>query len=125
MITMDQLAQAVRAQGRAGEEARLGEIMVELGLIDRAQLAKLIAAQQQVIAKQKAKSGGPAPAAPPQPARAAAPVPRPVAAAKPAPAPAAAPPRPASAPATPAPATDAGPPAIGAVSEFAVPGDAD
>ena len=57
MISMDQLAEAVRAQGRAGEDAKLGEILVERGFIDRSQLAKLIAAQQQVIAKQKAEGG--------------------------------------------------------------------
>src|SRR5882672_6625385 len=89
MISMDQLAEAIRAQGRAGEDAKLGEIMVECGLIDRAQLTKLIAAQQQVIAKQKGKPAGSAAATPPvHPA---------------AQAPAAAPPRPAPAPAPRAP----------------------
>jgi twitching motility protein PilT len=107
MISMDQLAEAIRAQGRAGEEAKLGEIMVECGFIDRAQLAKLIAAQQQVIAKQKAaKSAAPAAAAPP--ARPAAPRPTP------APAPRAAEAAPAS-----------GPAPIAAVSEFKQPGAAD
>src|SRR5882724_11091214 len=82
MISMDQLTEAIRAQGRAGEDAKLGEILVARGFIDRAQLAKLIAAQQQVIAKQKAKTGGPAAAAP-QPARPAVPAARPVGAPKP------------------------------------------
>jgi hypothetical protein len=101
MISMDQLAEAVRAQGRAGEEAKLGEILVELGFIDRAQHAKLLAAQQQVIAKQKGK-----------PAAAAV---RSVAA--PTPPPAAAP--------VAAPAASAGPDPIGSATDFAVPTDSD
>src|SRR5262245_13485464 len=69
MIRMDQLAEAIRAQGRAGEDAKLGEILVARGFIDRAQLAKLIAAQQQVIAKHKAKAAPAAarPASAPEP----------------------------------------------------------
>jgi twitching motility protein PilT len=64
MISMDQLAEALRAQGRAGEEAPLGELLVDQGFIDRTNLAKLMAAQQQVLAKHRAKQGaGPARAA--------------------------------------------------------------
>jgi twitching motility protein PilT len=120
MITMDQLAEAVRAQGRAGEDAKLGEILVACGFIDRAQHAKLIAAQQQVIAKQKAKSA-PAPAAEaPRPAAAAAPAPRaPQLAPASAPAPAPAPRSPA------APASVSGPAPIARASDLAVSGDAD
>jgi twitching motility protein PilT len=123
MITMDQLAEAVRAQGRAGEEAKLGEILIELGFIDRAQHAKLLAAQQQVIAKQKGKA---APAAV-QPAPMAEPAQRPAAppAAPAAPAP---PPAPRRAPApepraVAAPAT--GPEPIGNAADFAASTDAD
>ena len=77
MISMDQLAEAVRAQGRAGEDAKLGEILVERGFIDRGQLAKLIAAQQQVIAKQKGEGGARGGAGPRRaPAPAPAPTPR-------------------------------------------------
>ena len=87
MISMDQLAEAIRAQGRAGEDAKLGEILVTGGFIDRGQLAKLISAQQQVLAKQKAKSAPaavhPAPPIRSAPARAPAPAPVPSAVAKP------------------------------------------
>jgi len=117
MISMDQLAEAVRAQGRAGEDAKLGEILVAHRFIDRGQLAKLVAAQQQVIAKQKAKA---APAA-------ARPAPTPVAPAPTRPTPTAP-----SAPRTPTPApprTDsapaAGPEPIGSASDFAASTDAD
>ncbi|HKA15036.1 MAG TPA: PilT/PilU family type 4a pilus ATPase [Myxococcota bacterium] len=120
MISMDQLAEAIRSQGRAGEDAKLGEVMVSLGLIDRAQLAKLIAAQQQVIAKQKKALpvSGPAQAG-----------------ARPALRPTPAPPAPAAAPAprsaAPAPTSRAaaamaeGPQPIGSAADFAAPSDAD
>ena len=68
MISMDQLAEALRAQGRTGEESRLGELLVELGYLDRPQLAKLMAAQKQVLAKHRAKQGDPPPRAVPAPA---------------------------------------------------------
>jgi twitching motility protein PilT len=111
MISMDQLADAIRAQGRAGEGAKLGEILVARGFIDRAQLAQLLTAQQQLFAKQKAK-GAPAPAARPAPAPApAAPGPAPARAATAAP-------RGKAAPA-------AGPAPIGSASDFAAPTDAD
>jgi twitching motility protein PilT len=131
MISMDQLAEAVRAQGHAGEGARLGEVLVERGLIDRGQLAKLIAAQQQVLAKQKAKPA-PAPVPPtpaPGPARAAArPEPAPAHVAKPASS--AAPAAPPVAHATPVPpgsssAPAAGPEPIGSASDFAASTDVD
>jgi twitching motility protein PilT len=57
MITMDQLVEALRAQGRTAEEMPLGEQLVELGFIDRGKLAKLLAAQTQVLAKHRAKQG--------------------------------------------------------------------
>src|SRR5262245_3002112 len=111
MISMDQLAEAVRVQGRAGQDKKLGEILVACGFIDRTQLAKLIAAQQQLLAKHTAKPA-PATAAP-----AAAPAPI-------GPAPAA---RPAPAPRAPVPttATAAGPAPVGSASDFAAPTDTD
>jgi twitching motility protein PilT len=126
MISMDQLADAVRAQGRAGEEAKLGEILVELGFIDRAQHAKLLAAQQQVIAKQKGKAAPaavrpvPAPAPAPTSTQVAAPPAPPVSM----PAPTAAKPKPAAAPVA-APAASAGPEPLGSASDLAVSSDVD
>ena len=55
MVTMDQLAEALHEQGRAGEETPLGELLMQMGFIDRAKLAKLVAAQKQVLAKHRAK----------------------------------------------------------------------
>lgn len=55
MITLDQLAEATRAQAVARDDAPLGEILVGRGLLTRAQLAKLVAAQRQVVARQRAK----------------------------------------------------------------------
>ncbi len=107
LISMDQLAEAVRAQGRAGEEAKLGEILVERGFIDHGQLAVLIAAQQQVLAKQKAAPAATRPAPAPAPAPAAAP-----------------PPARAAAPRSDS-AQTAGPEPIGSASDFAAPTDAD
>jgi twitching motility protein PilT len=87
MIDMDQLAEAVRQCGRIGEDKRLGEVLVEQGMIDQAQLAKLLQAQHQVVAKQRAKQAGvlekPArpqaePVAPPAATRVAPAVPEPV-----------------------------------------------
>jgi twitching motility protein PilT len=101
MITMEQLAEALRAQGKAGEERNLGAVLRELGFINQAQTEKLLAAQKQVLAQQQkgAAQGAQAPpAAAPRPAAAApaaTPIARP-AAAKPA-APAAAPAAPAQA----------------------------
>jgi twitching motility protein PilT len=78
MISMDQLAEALRVQGQAGEERNLGAVLRELGYLSPAQIEKLIAAQQRVLAGQREKeAGGAAPprvdAAPaaraPQPAR--------------------------------------------------------
>jgi twitching motility protein PilT len=128
MIDMDQLAQALRFQGRLGEEKPLGKVMFEQGLITQAQLAKLLQAQKQVLAKQRAtqrvtQAGvvekpatrpvppGPAASEPtaPEPAAPAPPAPEPSApvAESPRPAPAAAP----AAPPTAAPTKTAAAPA--------------
>jgi twitching motility protein PilT len=64
MITLDQLAEVTRAQGRAGEDLPLGELLVARGLIDRQALSTLLMAQRQVLAKQKAARQGAAPARP-------------------------------------------------------------
>jgi twitching motility protein PilT len=55
MITPEQLAELTRAQSKDGDTAGLGEHMVQQGLIDRAQLKKLLEAQKQVVAKLRAR----------------------------------------------------------------------
>src|SRR5262245_25832631 len=51
LISMDQLALATQAQSRAPSK-RLGAILVELGFIDATQLAQLLEAQRQYLARQ-------------------------------------------------------------------------
>jgi twitching motility protein PilT len=105
LLTLDQLAECTREQGRRG--GRLGDIFVELRFITPKQLEKLVIAQKEMIARQQAaKAVAPQPAAPQAraPAQSAAPTPvRPASAAaqaRPAPAaPAAAAARVAAAPA--------------------------
>ena len=108
MITMEQLAEALRAQGKSGEERNLGAVLRELGFINQAQTEKLLAAQKQVLAQQQQKGAAQAATAaqpaPAQRAPASAPpaaaTPRPAARpAAPAAAPAQAPARPAARPA--------------------------
>ena len=104
MIRMEQLATATAAQGRDPSK-NIGEIMTEMGLIDQSQLQKLVAAQQQIRARQKAEQAvaqadAPAqttPTAPPAVQRA--PQPPPAPAEPPAAATSAVPPRQESAPA--------------------------
>ena len=55
LISQDQLNQATRAQAKSGGRQRLGEILVETGMLSPAQLQKLLAAQKQVLAKQAAQ----------------------------------------------------------------------
>ncbi len=55
LISQDQLSLAIGTQGQGGGRQRLGEIFVEKGFINPAQLQKLIAAQKQVLAKQAAQ----------------------------------------------------------------------
>ena len=52
LISQAQLNQATETQGRSGSRQRLGEILVEKGFIDPAQLQKLLVAQKQVLARQ-------------------------------------------------------------------------
>ena len=55
MITHDQLAEVTQQQERDGHAQNLGDLMVERGYLNAAQLKRLVAAQKQVIAKQRAK----------------------------------------------------------------------
>jgi len=54
MISMDELAQATDEQGSRNDGTNLGEILVEKGFLTREQLAKLVSAQRQMIARQRA-----------------------------------------------------------------------
>src|SRR5262245_31648673 len=54
-ITVEQLAEATRLQGQAGNEKRLGEILVERGMRTAAQLEKVLGARQQMLTKHRAK----------------------------------------------------------------------
>jgi twitching motility protein PilT len=71
MISLEQLAEATREQSRGDPPQRLGDILVEKGFLTQKQLAKLVQAQAQVIAKQRAKAAeppAPIPAPAPRPA---------------------------------------------------------
>jgi len=57
LITMDQLAEALQIHGRAGEERRLSDVLVEQGYLTARQVEKLIAAQRQIVARHRAKQG--------------------------------------------------------------------
>jgi twitching motility protein PilT len=54
MITMDQLAAVTREQSRQAAGKRLGDLLVEKGILQPAQLAQLLKVQAQVLAKQQA-----------------------------------------------------------------------
>ncbi len=54
MISMDQLAETTAEQGRRNDGSSLGDILVEKGFITSAQLSKLLNAQRQMIARQRA-----------------------------------------------------------------------
>lgn len=51
LISMDQLAEATREQGRRGGGASLGEILLELGHLQPSQLQQLVVVQKDVLAK--------------------------------------------------------------------------
>ena len=55
LITMDQLSDATREQGRIGGTKNLGTILVEKGYLTEAGLQQVLKARQQVVAKAKAK----------------------------------------------------------------------
>ena len=54
MISMDQLAEATQEQGRRNDGTSLGKIMVEKDFITPEQLEKLVNAQRQMVARQRA-----------------------------------------------------------------------
>jgi twitching motility protein PilT len=53
LVSPDQLAGAIREQGRLGNRKRLGELLLELGFVSREQLDWLLQAQDQLLAKQR------------------------------------------------------------------------
>src|SRR5438552_3246164 len=53
LVTEAQLMEAVRSQGRFGNDKRIGEILLELGFISHEQLEWLLQAQAQIVAKQR------------------------------------------------------------------------
>jgi len=55
MITMAQLAEATGEQGRRNDGTNLGQIMQELGMIDDSQRRRLVLAQRDMVARQRAK----------------------------------------------------------------------
>ncbi|MFH1811126.1 MAG: PilT/PilU family type 4a pilus ATPase [Pseudomonadota bacterium] len=57
-ITMDQLAQATTEQGRPGNTRRLGEILVDLGLLSEDQLKTCLEVQRAVTAQMQEWSAG-------------------------------------------------------------------
>jgi twitching motility protein PilT len=56
LITVEQLSEATRLQGQAGGEKRLGEILVERGMLTQAQLEKVLRARQQMVTRTRAKA---------------------------------------------------------------------
>jgi twitching motility protein PilT len=54
MITPDQLAQATRKQAESASAKNIGQILCELGFLTQPQLAQILKAREQLVAKQKA-----------------------------------------------------------------------
>jgi len=54
MISMDQLAEATDEQGRRNDGSNIGSILIEKGFLSNEQLAKLVNAQRQMVARQRA-----------------------------------------------------------------------
>jgi twitching motility protein PilT len=69
LITQDQLAQATLQQSREGGRRKLGEILVESGILPQRRFEQLLAAQKELLAKRQV---APPPEPPPAPATAAA-----------------------------------------------------
>src|SRR5215472_569862 len=61
LITLDQLAEVTREQGRQGGSKLLGDLLVEKGLLRPPQLAQLLKVQAQVLAKQRAEAAAKTP----------------------------------------------------------------
>jgi twitching motility protein PilT len=55
LISVEQLAEATRLQGQATSEKRLGDILIERGMLTPAQLDQVLRTRQQMIVKQRAK----------------------------------------------------------------------
>jgi len=55
MISMDELAEATAEQGRRNDGTNIGQILIEKGFLTQEQLDKLVNAQRQMIARQRAK----------------------------------------------------------------------
>src|SRR5215213_6128458 len=64
LITREQLTEATGQQAREGGYRKLGEILVERGVLSPPQLTQLLAVQKEYIAKQQAQAAA-APAPPP------------------------------------------------------------
>src|SRR5262245_11915068 len=71
LVTPEQLAEATRRQMREGGRQRIGEILVESGLITPQRFEQLLAAQRELLARrQAAQTADAAPARSPAPAAA-------------------------------------------------------
>jgi len=55
LVTPEQLAELTQAQSKDGDTTGLGELMLQRGLIDQAQLGRLLETQKQVLAKARAR----------------------------------------------------------------------
>jgi twitching motility protein PilT len=53
LLTMDQLEEALRAQGEGGGATNLGDILVEKGFLSARQLAALVRAQAELVARER------------------------------------------------------------------------
>ena len=60
LVTQDQLAEATRQQAREGGRRKLGEVLVDAGLISPRRLEQLLAVQREVQAKRRATEAAPA-----------------------------------------------------------------
>jgi twitching motility protein PilT len=65
LITREQLQEVTAQQARQGGDRKLGELLVDHGYINPQQLAALLAAQREYLAKRAAEVPAPAPAPPP------------------------------------------------------------
>jgi len=55
LITMDQLTEVTREQGRRGPQVRLGDLLVEMGYLDPGQLERIVVVQKDLLAR---RAGG-------------------------------------------------------------------